>query len=79
MNGDLFAAAPEGAAMAPPDYPTEEHAARIHHVRRPRYVEYDSGAAVLARLDWLFDQPKVARPPCSLIYADTYPRNKSSR
>jgi hypothetical protein len=71
MTGDLFAAAPEGTATVPPDYPTEEHAARIHHVRRPRYVEYDAGAAVLARLDWLFDHPKVARPPCSLIYADT--------
>ncbi len=72
MNQDLFAAAPEVPAPSLPlDLPSAEACSRIERIRRPRYVEYDAGGQVLARLAWLFDHPKVARPPCSLIYADT--------
>ena len=71
MTGDLFALAPERAPMLPFDFPTAEHASRIHHIRRPRYIGYAMGDAVFARLGWLLEHPKVPRPPCCLIYGDT--------
>ena len=72
MMGDLFASGGSEAPVRPMlDIPTAEQALRIQRLRRPRYVDYDTGGAVLGRLGWLFDHPKVSRPPCSLIYADT--------
>jgi hypothetical protein len=32
---------------------------------------WTTGNAILGRLAWLYDHPKVTRPPCSLIYSDT--------
>lgn len=66
---DLFA--PDPAPMLPLVFPQEELEGRIRHIRSPRYVDYEAGEAVLGRLAWLYDHPKVPRPPCSLIYSDT--------
>ena len=69
MGSDLFA--PESAPMLPFEFPVAEHDSRIRKIRSPRYVGYEAGNAVLCRLAWLYNHPKVVRPPCSLIYADT--------
>lgn len=66
---DLFA--PDPAPMLPLVFPQEELEGRIRRIRSPRYVDYEAGEAVLGRLAWLYDHPKVPRPPCSLIYSDT--------
>lgn len=66
---DLFA--PDPAPMLPLVFPQEELDGRIRRIRSPRYVDYEAGEAVLGRLAWLYDHPKVPRPPCSLIYSDT--------
>lgn len=69
MGSDLFA--PENAPMLPFEFPVAEHDGRIRKIRGPRYVDYEAGNAVLCRLAWLYNHPRVVRPPCSLIYADT--------
>ncbi|HYH36852.1 MAG TPA: TniB family NTP-binding protein [Azospirillum sp.] len=69
MGSDLFA--PESAPMLPFEFPVAEHDGRIRKIRSPRYVDYEAGNAVLCRLAWLYNHPRVVRPPCSLIYADT--------
>jgi len=69
MGSDLFA--PESAPMLPFEFPVAEHDGRIRKIRGARYVDYEAGSAVLNRLAWLYNHPKVVRPPCSLIYADT--------
>lgn len=69
MMTDLFA--PNDAPMLPLEFPAIEHEGRIRRIRNPRYVDYEAGDAVLGRLSWLYNHPKVPRPPCSLIYSDT--------
>ena len=66
---DLFA--PDPAPMLPLEFPQAELEGRVRRIRSPRYVDYDTGNAILGRLAWLYDHPKVTRPPCSLIYSDT--------
>lgn len=66
---DLFGRDP--APMLPLVFPQEELEGRIRRIRSPRYVDYEAGEAVMGRLAWLYDHPKVPRPPCSLIYSDT--------
>lgn len=66
---DLFT--PDPAPMLPLEFPQVELEGRIRRLRSPRYVDYDAGNAILGRLAWLYDHPKVTRPPCSLIYSDT--------
>lgn len=58
-----------GGAVEPPERTPEDE--RIRKIWSSRYVDYDVGTAILGRLEWLLDQPKVSRPPCSLIYGDT--------
>lgn len=69
VTPDLFALNP--APMLPLDFPQDELEGRIRRIRSPRYVAYEAGEAILGRLAWLYDHPKVVRPPCSLIYSDT--------
>ena len=45
MGSDLFA--PESAPMLPFEFPVAEHDARIRRIRSPRYVDYESGNAIL--------------------------------
>ncbi len=72
MTGDLFASSGSEAPVLPVlDILTPDEALRVKRLRRPRYVDYQAGDAVLARLGWLFDHPKVSRPPCTLLYAPT--------
>jgi hypothetical protein len=66
---DLFT--PDPAPMLPLEFPQVELEGRIRRLRSPRYVDYDAGNAILGRLAWLYDHPKVTRPPCSLVYSDT--------
>jgi len=66
---DLFT--PDPAPMLPLEFPQVELEGRIRRLRSPRYVDYEAGNAILGRLAWLYDHPKVTRPPCSLIYSDT--------
>lgn len=44
---------------------------RIRGIRKPKFVDYGIGDSILDRFEWLFDYPKVPRPPCSLIFGDT--------
>ena len=69
MMRDLFTADP--APMLPFEFPAVEQEGRIRRIRSARYVDYEAGEAVLGRLSWLYNHPKVPRPPCSLIYGDT--------
>lgn len=67
-TADLFAA--QGTLTFDVPVPAELDE-RVRRIRAARYVDYDTGTAVLRRLAWLYDHPTVPRPPCSLIYADT--------
>lgn len=67
MHLDPFA----GGGSPEPGMSADDIATRIRRIRSPRYVEYDTGTAVLDRLAWLYNHPSVPRPPCSLIYGDT--------
>lgn len=69
MEIELFAGS--GGPGLTQECPPDEPDARIRRIRSRRFVEYAAGAAVLDRLAWLYEHPKVLRPPCSLIYGDT--------
>ena len=72
MTEDLFAGSGATAQVLPVlEILAPDQALRVRRLRRPRYVDYLAGDAVLARLGWLFDHPKVSRPPCTLLYAPT--------
>ena len=68
---DLFAFTSDNAPLLPLNFPPVGNSARARHIKSPRYINYDVGSAVLNRLNWLYDHPKVCRPPCTLIYSDT--------
>jgi hypothetical protein len=61
----------DGAPIPANEMGATDVAGRIRRLRAPRYVDYEAGQAVLGRLTWLYDHPKVPRPPCSLVYGDT--------
>jgi hypothetical protein len=48
---DLFT--PDPAPMLPLEFPQVELEGRIRRLRSPRYVDYDTGNAILGRLAWL--------------------------
>ena len=68
---DLFALSTESAPTLPFNQPPVAISARARQIKSPRYIHYEVGDAVLNRLNWLYEHPKVARPPCTLIFSDT--------